>query len=158
MKVKNTLRVIVIGLLVLICWFRLAGRNQIPEEYKRFLELPLSQRHEVFRSYPIEKQLAVYHYAIRNQMPFDYGYAYDIAEGGKKIIPIVLDKLKIEKDEDKQKDIIRIFHALAVKGYLSNREDIIDQLNQVVSGMKRTDSVKEESQRLLADIQEESTQ
>jgi len=80
-------------------------------------------------------------------------YAGDVAEGGEKIIPPLLDRLKTESSETRQDFLIHIFEELALKEHLRGRRDVADQLEHVVSVMKDTD-IKRRSQQRVKVIQD----
>lgn len=96
--------------------------------------MPQEQRNSVFREYPIEKQLEIYHCGMGWEPPYTE-YAYEIAAGGERNIPFLLERLKAERSELFQKDILRIFVAMSVRGQLQGRQDIVVQLEQVVAEM-----------------------
>ena len=129
-------------------------REGAPAEDRAFFELPLQQRHEKFRTLPVEKQLELYFYAVQRHPP-DYGFANDIAQRGEGIIPLLVERLKREKDESKQRDIIYIFKALADEGGLSNRQEVITLIEQVTFAMK-PGVARDESYNLLRDVKRQS--
>lgn len=80
-------------------------------ECQSFFDMPQEQRNSVFREYPIEKQLEIYHCGMGWEPPYTE-YAYEIAAGGERNIPFLLERLKAERSELFQKDILRIRHAI----------------------------------------------
>ena len=58
-----------------------------------------------------------------------------IAEGGESVIPYLLARLKREPMEITKANIIDIFAVLAAKGSLRNRQDVVIEIEEVVSKM-----------------------
>jgi hypothetical protein len=79
------------------------------------------------------------------------GLASYIAEAGEKAIPVLLDRLKAEKDESTQADMIYIFELMADKGHLRGRLDVIEQIKHVIGSM-RYSITKTEAQKTLDNI------
>lgn len=115
-------------------------------ECRAFYDLSPQQREAKVRASPVEKQLDLYWCGMFQEPPTDF--ADDIADGGAKIIPFLLERLKVEESETDQDLIIHIFERLAIKGHLRGREDVAVQLRQVVSTMKN-ESIRSESQQRL---------
>src|SRR2546423_1078975 len=126
----------------------------VPTEYRQFFDLSLQQRHEKFRTLPVEKQLDLYLYAVDRHPP-DFGYADDIASKGESTIPLVIKKLKSEKSEYNQNALIRIFVSLSAKGNLRGKQDVIDLIRQVVLSMKNK-VAQEEGRELLESIEHQT--
>jgi hypothetical protein len=113
-----------------------------------FFDLTTAQQEKEFRTYPIEKQLELYLCGMHIEPP-QIGFAWYIADNGEKIVPFLVERLRSERDEFKQTNIIYIFEAMAAKGHLKGRQDIVDIIQQVISAMK---GHKEESGEMLARI------
>jgi hypothetical protein len=120
-------------------------------ECLRFYGLSTEERKAQLRASPIKEQLIFYNCGMYQEPPTDY--AGDIADGGEKIIPPVLDQLKSERSETRQDFLIHIFEELALKEHLHGRRDISEQLQNVVSAMK-DDDIKRRSERRLKIIQD----
>jgi len=88
--------------------------------------------------------------AMRGEPP-DLDLAYVIADRGEAAIPLLMDKLKITKDEMDQEDLIRVFEVMSEKGYLRGRTDVVSAISDVVDQMKIA-PIKEDSQELLKKI------
>ena len=88
--------------------------------------------------------------AMRGEPP-DLDLAYVIADRGEAAIPLLMDKLKITKDEMDQEDLIRVFEVMSEKGYLHERTDVVSAMSDVVDQMKLA-PIKEDSQELLKKI------
>ena len=86
-----------------------------------------------------------------NLEPPEIAYAAYIAEGGDKNIPYLIQRLKAEPLEIQQTRIIDIFTVLAIKGHLRGRQDIVVQLEEVVSKMKY-EPVKFKAQSYVQEI------
>jgi len=86
-----------------------------------------------------------------NREPPEIGYAAYIAESGDKDIPYLLQRLKAEQLEIRQMQIIDIFVVLAIKGNLRGRQDVVDQLEEVVVKMKY-EPVRLKAQRYVEEI------
>jgi hypothetical protein len=80
-------------------------------------------------------------------------YAGDLAEEGEKIIPPVLDQLRAETSETRMDFLIHILEELSLKERLRGRQDVVEQLQKVVSAMK-DDHIKKRSERRLKVIQD----
>jgi hypothetical protein len=108
----------------------------MPSDCRDFYALTPEQRVAAFRTYPVEKQFELYRCGMRREPP-DMGLALYIADGGEKAIPFLLDKLRTSDDEPTQSQIIDIFEAMSRRGYLQNRRDVVDQIRENVTRMKR---------------------
>ena len=107
----------------------------LPRECREFFALPSREQESKFRSYPVEKQVDLYLCGM-NREPPEIALAAYIAEGGDKNIPYLLQRLKAEKLEISQTHVIDIFVVLSIKGNLRGRQDVVDELEQVVAKMK----------------------
>jgi hypothetical protein len=120
-------------------------------ECRRFYNLSPQQREAKIRVSPVKEQLTLYECGMYQEPPTDY--AGDVAEGGERIIPAVLDQLKAESSETRQDFLIHIFEELALKEHLRGKRDVVEQLKQVASTMK-DDNIKRRSQRRLKVIED----
>jgi hypothetical protein len=120
-------------------------------ECRRFYELSPEQRQAKLRASQITEQVTLYECGMYQEPPTDY--AVDVAEGGEKIIPPLLDRLKTESSETREDFLIHIFEELALKGHLRGRRDVADRLERAVSGMKDND-IKRRSQQRVKVIQD----
>ena len=127
-------------------------RPDAPEECKDFLTLPVARQEEVFRTYPVEKQLNLYICDYRYSHPVNVGLAYGLAEWGEKVVPFLLNRLEQEEDERNQEPIIHVFELMYRRGYLRDREDVVNAIRRTVSNMQRP-AVKEVSQEMLFSIE-----
>jgi hypothetical protein len=120
----------------------------MPAECKKFYALPPQEQEVIFRTYPVEKQLDIYHCGMRAVYPPDITLAWEIASGGENNIPFLLERLKAERNISNQEDIIYVFQVMSKKGYLNCRRDVLNELKQVVSAMKYDDVRARNEQRL----------
>ncbi len=127
----------------------------MPRECRDFFQLSSSEREIRFRQYPLEKQVDLYLCGM-NREPPESGYAAYIAEGGEQVIPYLLNRLKAEPLEITKTRILDIFTVLAVKGSLRGRQDVIDELERVVSHIKFA-PVKSKAERYMDTIKRENS-
>jgi hypothetical protein len=120
--------VIALAAVTLSCWPR-------SNDCDGFFRLPSLQREAEFENYPVERQLDIYLCGM-NMEPPHMGLAIYIANGGEKNVPFLLQKLKSEKRENVEKNIIFVFGLMAIKGRLKGRHDVLDQIEPIVAGMK----------------------
>lgn len=126
-------------------------RHEEPAVCREFHNLSGQQQEKDFPTFPVEKQLEIYRCEMQMKPPAS-SWAYEIAKGGGKIIPIVLEKLKIEKEETRQNDLIYLFQVMSEEGYLHDRQDVADQIRQVVSKMKYS-AIRNQAQEALNQIE-----
>ncbi len=124
----------------------------VPEECEDFLALPVARQVEVFRTFPVEKQLHVYTCDYRYSHPSNASLATALAERGENIVPILIDRLRQEDDERNLEPIIHILELMYKRGYLRDREDVVNFIRNAVSNMKRP-AVKEVNQEMLRSIE-----
>ena len=126
----------------------LAGCAALSSDCTDFFGLDEAQRKEKFKTYPIEKQLALYRCAMQREPP-NGELAYYIAEGGQGHIPLLLERLKSASEPDKA-DIIYVFKAMSILGKLDCRQDVVDQVEQAAAGLR----VKVYRDNALGDVAE----
>jgi hypothetical protein len=137
--------------MVICCFgFNLSCDRKSPNECREYYARPSYEREQAFRTYSLKKQLNIYRCATRRRPP-ELGLASYIAEAGGKAIPVLLDRLKTEKDESTQADMIYIFELMADKGHLRGRLDVIEQIKHVIGSM-RYSITKTEAQKTLDNI------
>jgi hypothetical protein len=118
-----------------------ACSSKAPDECKQLCSLRESQQHQTFKNYPIEKQFDFYvgcgnekSCMRESESPHDR-YGQWMAEDNKAAT-FLIQRLKSERDERSQWDIIYVLRFMAVNGHLKGRRDIATIVNQVVVGMK----------------------
>jgi hypothetical protein len=77
--------------------------------------------------------------------------ADDVADHRETVIPLLLQRLRIAKNEAEQKDLIYVFEVMSRNGYLRGRTDVVAIIGDVVDDMKIT-PIREDSQDLLKKI------
>lgn len=129
--------------------------NRMPqdcEQFRGFFGLPSSDRHAQLKALPLEKQFEIYRCGMFREPPHTE-FADDIADGGEKNIPFLLERLRSEPSEVSQHDIIYIFDVMAYRGgSLRGRNDVITEIKQRVSSMKG-ERVKYRSEQMLKNIE-----
>ena len=85
------------------------------------------------------------------QEPPDLQLAYEIADRGEAVIPLLLERLKTARNEMDQEDLIRVFEVMSDKGYLRGRTDVVTTISDVVDDMKVA-PIKEDSRESLKKI------
>ena len=125
--------------------------QSMPSECKGFYAMTAKEQEVAFKTYPVEKQFEIYRCGTVQRHPPDMGLAIHIAEGGEKNISFFLQKLSEEKSEAVQMYIIDVFKLMSWKGHLRGREDVVVQIEQVVSKMT-IPFIKETSQQSLESI------
>jgi hypothetical protein len=145
-------RFIRIVLILILCISQLGcGLPAECQQFKDFFELSPENQDQRIRDYRVEAQLDIYHCAMLRPPP-EIRFVSKIADEGEKAIPVMVERLKAEKDESRQRDWILIFHIMAGKGSLRGKQEVIVLLRQVVSSMKH-EGMKESSRRMLEDIE-----
>lgn len=132
----------------------LSCRSNVPVECRAFLALPVARQVEIFRTFPVEKQLDVYICDYRYSHPANVGLPYALAEQGQNIVSYLIERLDQEDDERNQEPIIHVFEIMYMRGYLRNREDVVRVIRRSVSVMKRP-AVKRVSQEMLGSIEKQ---
>jgi hypothetical protein len=120
----------------------LAGcHDKAPGECKQLCSLREAQQYRTFKAYPVEKQFDLYVNCANekscmrdSESPHDY-YGQWMAEDNKAA-PFLVERLKSEKDERVQLDIIYVLRFMAVNGHLRAQHQIAEVVNQVAAAMK----------------------
>jgi hypothetical protein len=147
----NSSMLCLVAVIVLMGGGEVSCSHEMPAVCNEFFALPVEQQDKAFANFSINKQLDVYHCGMQMRPPLR-GMAYEIAKGGEKIIPDLLQRLTTEKSEWMQYAIIDIFRVMSNKGSLRGRQDVMYQIKQVVSQMK-IDRIKEDAQEALNTIE-----
>lgn len=121
-------------------------------ECREFYALHPQQREAEFRSFALEKQLDIYECGMGSVHPPDQGLAWQIAEGGERIVPFLLERLGAETSETNQENIIYIFLIMSRRGHLQGRRDVISQVRQVIIAMRYSD-IRARSEQILSEIE-----
>jgi hypothetical protein len=118
-----------------------ACSSNAPGECQQLCSLHESQQYQMFKDFSVEKQFDLY-VVCGNQKscmrddesPHDL-YGQWMAEDNKAAT-FLIKRLKSERDERRQWDIIYVLRFMAVNGHLKGRPDIASTVNQVVTAMK----------------------
>jgi hypothetical protein len=115
--------------------------SRAPAECKQLCSLHESQQYQTFKNYPVEKQFDLYigcgnekSCMRESESPHDL-YGQWMAEDNKAAT-FLIQRLKSERDQRSQTDIIYVLRFMAVNGHLNGRRDIATIVNQVVAAMK----------------------
>lgn len=127
--------------LVIISLLGLSCRPKVPSECSQLCGLSEEKQHSAFKSFPAGKQLDLY-LSCENEKscwrdsesPHDY-YGQWMAED-KEALPILLERLRSERDEQVQQDIIYVLRFMAVNGHLRDEHGISEVVNRVVENMR----------------------
>lgn len=122
-------------------------RPEPPSQCKEFFALPMDQRETKFRTLSLDEQLTVYRCGMKRRPP-TISLGYQIADGGEKIIPHLMEELRNEKDEWLQAALIDIFRVMSSDGHLRGRTDVVKEIKDTVSRMKITGIRKEAEESL----------
>lgn len=104
-------------------------------ECKEFFSMPAGRREKEFRTYSLDRQLAVSRCGMA-RLPPETVYAAYIAERGESAVEPLAERLEGERDELTQVSIINVFEMMAVKGHLRGRRDVVERIRQVAGRMK----------------------
>ena len=118
-----------------------ACSSKAPDECKQLCSLRESQQYQTFKNYPVEKQFELYigcgneKSCMRDsESPHDL-YGQWMAEDNKAAA-FLTQRLKSERNESRQLDIIYVLRFMAVNGHLRGQRQIATVVNQVVASMK----------------------
>jgi hypothetical protein len=140
-----------------LCCLAFAGCGRPSAECRTFYELPPEQQVPFLRAAPIEKQLDLYECGVYQEPPMDL--SDEVADGGGKIIPALLDRLKaVERPHACFKgDLLRVFERLAERGQLRGQSDVLEQLRAVPASIP-FDECRAETQERVKKIEQAYTQ
>ena len=118
-----------------------ACSSKAPDECKQLCSLRESQQYQTFKNCPVEKQFELYigcgneKSCMRDsESPHDL-YGQWMAEDNKAAA-FLTQRLKSERNESRQLDIIYVLRFMAVNGHLKGQRQIARVVNQVVASMK----------------------
>jgi hypothetical protein len=109
---------------------------------------------EDFKRYDLDKQLRIYRCGL-NREPPDIMLGAHIARRGESAIPILLQKLETETDDETRYEIVDVFSAMASLGYLRQRPETTARIRKVVLRMTQP-YWKKESEIALERIESEN--
>lgn len=126
----------------------------VPSEYKTFFALDWERQKEEARKFPIEKQIDYYLAGKKYVHPPSSTLLYVLAEQGKPAVPALIARMKSE-DSDSAKvyliEVVRNIHDF--HDNLSGEKEIVQQLREIVAGMRDADR-KRRAEGMLTDIVE----
>lgn len=109
-------------------------------ECGRYCSLSLERRHAEFRAQPLEKQLDIIHVCRHESAcrggdsdPADKEIIDLVAERGESAVPLLVERLREETDEERQSELIAIFRSMGLKGYLKGRRDVAALVSEKAS-------------------------
>lgn len=110
--------------------------DDTPPEYRRLFELPVKQQAVEFKKYPLEQQADIYVYALRYEPPATQ-FGTFLASNGKSAIPILLRRLKEEKNDRLRSYFVDVLYKMHTE-YCSLKDDpeVIETIRAVISQMK----------------------
>ena len=117
-----------------------------PAECRHLCVLGEGPQHQTLKSFPVEKQVDLYlgckdekscwRDSVSPQDDFGRWMAED-----NKAASFLTERLKAERDESIQRDIIRVLRQMAVNGHLKGERRIAVVVNQAVAGMEGGDEL-----------------
>ncbi|MGI8732267.1 MAG: hypothetical protein ACR2LM_03070 [Pyrinomonadaceae bacterium] len=126
-------------------------RHETPGVCREFYDLSGQQREKEFPTYLADKQLDIYRCEMQRKPPAS-GWAYDIAKGGEKKLPFVIDRLKAERDHVMQYHFIHLLQVMSEQPYFRGRQDVVDQVREVISRMSYSPA-RTQAQEALSEIE-----
>jgi hypothetical protein len=132
------------GIILTLLILSLACNSKAPAECKQLCSLSKEQQYQRFKSFPVEKQFDLYIYCKNekscwrdSESPHDY-YGQWMADDDKAV-PFLTERLKVEKDERVEWDIIYVLRFMAVNGHLKGNRHVAEVVNRAVSEMDGDD-------------------
>lgn len=108
------------------------------------------RRTEEFHKRSYDHQIDLYLYAMQKRPPLS-GTAVYIASNGKPIIPVLLNRLRIESEESNQRHLVYVLRVMAVnEPRLKEDSNVIANVKSVISQMKSAHYRAETDQLLKA--------
>ena len=123
---------------VILCWcVSLGCEFHASSECARLCSLPYDQQNKTFLSEPLNKEIDLYLECTckEDSVTSDYRFSGYIAKKGKEAIPSLVERLKSEKDEEKQLKIINAFSQMSFED-MHGRQDVVDLVKSTVANMK----------------------
>jgi hypothetical protein len=113
----------------------------------------VSKQHEALKKLPVEKRIDYYLAAMQYNEPPGVGLADDVAQEGKQAVPLLMERLRKEKDEHNQVHIIRVFRVMHGRYYkLKGETEVVNLLTETTDNMKEP-WCKEQGEETLKYIQ-----
>jgi hypothetical protein len=142
---------IIIGVAALLAFQEC--KNATPPEYQRLFRLPIDQQEAEFKKYPLEQQIDIYIEAMQGVEPPATQFGEFLASNGRKVIPLMLQRLKAEENDRHKYCLIASFEQMDSEFCsLKADKDVIPAIRQAISGIKDS-GYKEMSEMSLNAIQ-----
>lgn len=125
--------------------------HEMPPVCKDFYTLSGQEREREFPTYAVDEQLDIYVCAMRKTPPVST-WAYDIAKGGERKLPVVTQRLKAERDPVMQYHLIHLLQIMSEEPYFRGRQDIVDEVLGVISGMSYSPA-RTQAEEALSEIE-----
>jgi len=112
--------------------------REYPREHEAFLELPRDQRRPVLQQHPPEEQVDLYVSAMLVKHPPDLELADVVAANGTRVLPVLIERLRAEKREVVQVDLLYVVLRMQEMGEanVAGDPEAMSTLEGVVSAMK----------------------
>lgn len=99
------------------------------------LGLPLKEQEEMFKAFPLAKQVDVYLQAMYVEPP-QTRYAAYLASNGKQVVPFLLDRLRNEKNDTAKAHLFKALQVMHERYYSLARESAVhENLRTTILGM-----------------------
>lgn len=85
--------------------------GEMPPEYRKFFALPSHEQEARFKEFPLKKQVDVYVHAMYIEPPRTEYLRY-LARNGKRVIPVILARLEVEKNDNVKANLISVFKEM----------------------------------------------
>lgn len=106
----------------------------IPRDCKEYSDMSFEKRRKFTTSNPVEKNFELLR--CRNYVEGLTGPNLEIIEGGAKNVPFLLSKMNDSKIESEQEDAIFLLAEIDQNEPLSNRNEIIINMEKIIQQMK----------------------
>jgi len=120
----------------------LAGcHGKAPGECKQLCSLPEAHSNRTFKAFPSKSNFDLYvncanEKSCMRDSESPHGLLWSMDGEDNKAAPFLVERLKSEKDERVQWDIIYVLRFMAVNGHLRAQHQIAEVVNQVAAAMK----------------------
>jgi hypothetical protein len=122
-----------------------------PPVCKDFYALSGQEREKEFPGYVVGRQLDIYRCEMKRKPPAS-GWAYDIAKGGERKLPVVTERLNAERDPVMQYYFIHLIQIMSEEPYFRGNLEVVDQVRQVISRMDSSPA-RTQAQEALTEIE-----
>lgn len=73
--------------------------TKVPAEYRDFFDLPADKRQEALHRYSLEQRVDLLVLSMTVRRPISFDVADAVAESGKDIVPLMIERLRTARDE-----------------------------------------------------------